>query len=742
MDFAEQERKPKQTVAPTYYSVSPEGSKAEPTLKELTNGVDHSKIPKALQNTPVFGELPAPPQKRAQRQSNSAVPVQASQPASQPTQPKPMQLASATVTSTSPAPSSPVTNPTLAQAGPSPQRVAQASAQPERTWLNSGVAAKGGLETVPFNGRIVRVNKDGEQVIIPVKFGQPFQMQPGDQLQYPMAVNDGKQKTTNPPGQAKPVDTFKEKLSNNAIKRLQDNSNRLKSELKDYQNLSPNNPKWQQLRQLAVQDQQLVQHTRRLDGQIAKLVIKDRKENSFTSPNTFIDRDDVYPMGVVSPQIQAQIKQIESQQALLKIARWQMQAQYPALAVVDSAKVAGSSNQALLGSINQGFGQIQGNISDLQKQIQADPSKALFLDDVVKGTLSGLKVDPNNPNQTKTGKEITNWLQGEQTKHNLIKWGGTLLTGGLTVGAIITTLASEGLALPFWLGLGGAVTGLGTAAYDYRELATVDLAAQAQQGGTKLTSQDKDSARFDLIMGRVNLLMSGLDVGLSVKAVTGLMRGARSAEQMSTLARAMKAQEAGQAEEALFTLKTLRKELGEEAYQEVERVFGGRLEPGNPNSTSLPRNGKREVLNQMNAPEHGKVACGPTSCGMVLNTAGKPVNLGALIKQSELNPKVGTYGTGLASALRQNGIKDARYIPRISLDDLAKATAHGNPAIVRLNLNRGGHFVIVDGITVRQAQKVVAIRDPGGGRQYFTPIAEFTEKFSGETVLTNHRKIR
>jgi hypothetical protein len=410
------------------------------------------------------------------------------------------------------------------------------------TMQDSATFSKGAIPSshiINFNGQIVRRDAKGKEITIPFKRGMPVKLQPGDRIQHFVQNQPGAQ-NTNAKGQANPVDTFKSKLSNNALKRLQDNSNRLKSEFKDYQNLSPNNPKWQQLRKLAVKDQQLVQHSRRLDGQIAELIMKDRKENSFTSPNTFIDRDDVHPMGVVSPQIQTQIKQIESQQALLKIARRQMQAQYPALAVVDSAKVANSSNQELLGNINQGFGQIQGNISDLQKQIQADPSKALFLDDVVKGTLSGLKVDPNNPNQTKTGKEITNWLQGEQTKHNLIKWGGTLLAGGLTVGAIITTFATEGLALPFWLGLGGSITGFGTAAYEDKELATVDLAAQAQQGGGgNLTSQDKDTARFNLIMGRINLLMAGVDLGLSVKATRGLMLAARTERELAQTTKAI-----------------------------------------------------------------------------------------------------------------------------------------------------------------------------------------------------------
>jgi hypothetical protein len=82
--------------------------------------------------------------------------------------------------------------------GQQPQKVAQASTQPNGSWLNSSVSAKGGLETIPFNGRIVRTNKEGKQVIIPVKFGQQFQMQPGDQLQYPMVTDSGKQKQLNP----------------------------------------------------------------------------------------------------------------------------------------------------------------------------------------------------------------------------------------------------------------------------------------------------------------------------------------------------------------------------------------------------------------------------------------------------------------------------------------------------------------------------------------------------------------
>jgi hypothetical protein len=60
--------------------------------------------------------------------------------------------------------------------------------------------------------------------------------------------------------------------------RLTYDSNRLNTDLKGYQNLDPNNPKWQQLRQLANQDQRLVQLSQRLDQQIGELQMKDLRE--------------------------------------------------------------------------------------------------------------------------------------------------------------------------------------------------------------------------------------------------------------------------------------------------------------------------------------------------------------------------------------------------------------------------------------------------------------------------------
>ncbi|EOG5457238.1 hemagglutinin repeat-containing protein [Cronobacter turicensis] len=155
----------------------------------------------------------------------------------------------------------------------------------------------------------------------------------------------------------------------------------------------------------------------------------------------------------------------------------------------------------------------------------------------------------------------------------------------------------------------------------------------------------------------------------------------------------------------------------------------GNLEPGNSASTSMPRNGDRLVINQGNLP-----TCGPNSCAMVLDTAGIKVDVGQLITQSGVTAK-GTTMARLSNVLNQNGLS-AKRVTGVSMESLAKATSKGDPAIVRMSLDRGGHAVVVDGITIRNGQQVVAIRDPALGRQYFTPIDEFRQKFSGEAIFT------
>jgi len=74
----------------------------------------------------------------------------------------------------------------------------------------------------------------------------------------------------------------------------------------------------------------------------------------------------------------------------------------------------------------------------------------------------------------------------------------------------------------------------------------------------------------------------------------------------------------------------------------------------------------------------------------------------------------GTSILKLQDALRVNGVSGV-WRTKQSVEDIAAATANGNPAIALVRTtNQTGHFVVVDGITSRAGQAVVAIRDPAG----------------------------
>lgn len=92
----------------------------------------------------------------------------------------------------------------------------------------------------------------------------------------------------------------------------------------------------------------------------------------------------------------------------------------------------------------------------------------------------------------------------------------------------------------------------------------------------------------------------------------------------------------------------------------------------------------------------------------------------------------GTTMDRLAALLRRNGV-NATWRGRYSIDDVARATAGGNPLLAAVRVPGGGHAVVVDGVTTRMGQRVVAVRDPRG-RQYFELVSEFSKRFRGEVV--------
>lgn len=146
---------------------------------------------------------------------------------------------------------------------------------------------------------------------------------------------------------------------------------------------------------------------------------------------------------------------------------------------------------------------------------------------------------------------------------------------------------------------------------------------------------------------------------------------------------------------------------------------------------AIPRGGDRLVVNQGPVP-----TCGHNSCGMVLNTLGKEVDVGTLIQKLPPSDK-GIFAQDVASLMKSEGVPASAFGNR-NVSDLARYTSNGTPVVVRVVDKATGsgfsHFVVVDGVTTRNGISVVAIRDPHG-KQYFSPVSTFERNFSGEVVV-------
>ncbi len=484
MDFAEQKRRPKQTVTPEYQSVSPEGSKAEPTLKELTNGVNYSKIPKALQNTPVFGERPAPPQKKAQGQSNSAVPVQAPQPASQVTQPTPMQLASATVTSTSPAPSSSATNPTLAQASPSPQLVAQSQANPVD-------AFKGKLQ----RNAIQRLEQNKARLT-------------QDEAQY--------------------QDTSPNNPNWKHLRTLahQDESLRV---------------------QMVSATDQLLKFTRQsgYDPVAFGFQVPAPKGNVAARRQQLLSK---LPSKLKDPAAQANLLKWLDHIDMSEQARFNLEVMSPALmainqnpdtrrAVLTGGKQA-NDNELLQKQISSSYGSTRGSADQLIEQIRKDPSSVLQLDRIVGDTLGQMGVSEKKRQTGDTNsKAILDWLEHQRRVDGAIKTGGMVGTGLLGLAGIASPFLGFPEAAP-WLLRGAGALGAATGVYELPQLIQQNLAAESQQlGGKQLTPKELQETRFNLLMGYTNITLGVLDAGAGEVALKGLAKTPGAIKAFAKLSR-------------------------------------------------------------------------------------------------------------------------------------------------------------------------------------------------------------
>jgi hypothetical protein len=270
--------------------------------------------------------------------------------------------------------------------------------------------------------------------------------------------------------------------------------------------------------------------------------------------------------------------------------------------------------------------------------------------------------------------------------------------GYLRINGEMRAMADVGSPALYFLG-GNLGATIGT-------IAGTDGILQANHGVGQIAKGDTSNGVANALVGLLNALSFG---AWKFKPSEVLGNGAKAADEL---------------------IGTSGSSGGKKAADFANEVAGAG--PRNPLlEDAIPRSGERLVVNQGPFP-----TCGHNSCGMVLDTLGKEVDVAALIKKLPPTDK-GIMAHSVADLMKGEGVPASVFGGR-NVKDLARYTAAGVPVVVRVVDNSGGtgfsHFVVVDGVTNRSGASVVAIRDPHG-KQYFSPAATFEKNFSGDVVV-------
>jgi hypothetical protein len=361
------------------------------------------------------------------------------------------------------------------------------------------------------------------------------------------------------------IQLFQHQLQHNALLQLQQSQARLHQELTRYENPQA----WDVVRQLHAKDQQLqnfqVQSVDNLTHFVEQNITHGKvvwSGTGFTFPasGSLQDRHDHLVKFLSSspswkqeldkhrPQLEQLIHQADRAD-LAQVVRDQLRQQYPALAVLSEQDISKQSNTALHRKLQESLTGALKDISKLRQDIVQNPSRALQLDLTVAHTLEQFK---GNPAVT-----VIEWVRQERTKDGLIKGAGTVGTLALAGATVLLTKNPEVAGA---LGLGASATGAATALYELPQLETAYAASQAQLGGQRLANIDREEAQRDLGLGRANVVLSSVDLGLP--ALLRLPRGLQvisqlKPEQVQQVARVAQLQIVGKGQEAQTALQQM-----------------------------------------------------------------------------------------------------------------------------------------------------------------------------------------
>jgi hypothetical protein len=377
------------------------------------------------------------------------------------------------------------------------------------------------------------------------------------------------------------ISEFRQALIAAAIARLQASKVRLNSQSRSYtQDLSPDSRRWIELRSLSQQDQRLAQRKIQLEQEFASL----EKENA--EIHLFLKDSNVEtPDKAKKPdpncrkrieEIHGQSEEIDLQIKLIEKTRTAMRSQFPAVGAVDTANIASSpntqqTNEAISETLSKGFSDVRYLIDDLQERISQDTEPAMQLNESNLATLNRLEIGSTQEIEDPVQQVILDCLASEILKDRDGKWNEPFGCGNSTVGEMVkTVLTPTAIAL---LGMLESTTALEEKKMnDSSDSTTDEVIAKIismNQAIESANSAVPETVRVNLVLGCGNILLSGLDAGLSSGEIETLSRlpilqsiaGSLSSADMTLLMRGLKAGLNGQMTAGLAAIRPLQQKL-------------------------------------------------------------------------------------------------------------------------------------------------------------------------------------
>jgi hypothetical protein len=487
---------------------------------------------------------------------------------------------------------------------------------------------------------------------------------------------------------------FKGMVRATAIQRVQENRALLPKEEAKYQQTGSDDKQWVHLRELIEKDQDLAKkqseyETRLVNAQIQQQVTMTGLRGPIATPFAF-------------QQFSRDIDELREQVAEIKMVRNALRAYSPALAVLDPTKITKTTtNEDIYKSMKAGFKDVNDAIDSVLLKLHRDDVPLAKLGPVVEEVKDSLGVtEAKRKEGDPVSTAVLNWLEKQERTEQLVTWIGTILTIILAIGAFIAT---GGLAL--LLGLAASGIGLGTAVYEFNRSDALWSAAKAGKAGAPLVDSYEE-ARFNYIMAWVNIVLAGLDVGLTVKGASAALKGARGAEKLAGTAggeilsklkpqdielfdKAINLRQAGKAAEAEKILADLRPRLGGETIGKLEELFARRAaldkvlddlatEVGGPTAEQLRLKLGDELIRDIGVADMKRIVTGlgkdAEEVLKIKNTLGESLFKQLATKTGELE---GLSGTVLRQVAEQVGRDTVEKLGTDAVKALAKVAGPG-----------------------------------------------------------------